>query len=124
METLRRIGDLGCTLVAHTAAILEAIKDTKTPLEVQIEAVVGGAVFLREAPRKPADHIRETQGTLKTMVPQVKDLNQRASTMEKELRTPVNKLEDTEGGSHHHDAHLVRVPEKVEGSSLEIYVED
>ncbi|KAJ1210668.1 hypothetical protein NDU88_006030 [Pleurodeles waltl] len=106
------------TLTAHTAAILQAIKDTKITLEAEIGAVAGEVGLLREDQWKIVDRVKETEGKLETMVLQVKYIYQRISIIEKKLRTLVNTLEDTEGRSHHHNVCLVGMPEREEGLSL------
>ncbi|KAJ1176765.1 hypothetical protein NDU88_002032 [Pleurodeles waltl] len=111
-------------LATHTAAILGAIRDTKTTLEAQIVTLAGDMGLLREDQRKLEDLMKETEDTLETTVPQVKHLNQGITFMGKEMWTLAIKLEDASSRSKHHNMPLVGVPEKLEGPSLELYIED
>ncbi|KAJ1202977.1 hypothetical protein NDU88_006772 [Pleurodeles waltl] len=82
--------------------------------------LAGDVGLLRDNQWKLADREKGTETTLEITVPQLKDLNPKVAAMDRELKTLTNRLEDAE---RKHNIHLMVVQERVEGPSLDLYIE-
>ena len=80
---------------AHTAAILMAIKDTKTSLEAQIAAVSNEDGSLRDQQSKLTGRVKEAEFNLTALGHTVKTLTAKCASMEKGLQV----LTDRHGGA-------------------------
>ncbi|KAJ1160609.1 hypothetical protein NDU88_001105 [Pleurodeles waltl] len=114
-------------LMQHTEGILAALQDSKNVLESQIATLAGEVGLLRNNHNKLKDRVITTEVTMQEMTPQVtpqvKALTQKITLMENEVRTLANKVEDAESRSRCHNIHLVGVPERAEGPSIELHIE-
>ncbi|KAJ1206777.1 hypothetical protein NDU88_002175 [Pleurodeles waltl] len=110
-------------LTQHTEVILVAIHDSKTALETQIATLAGEVSLLCDDHNKLKDRVKATEVTMQETTPQVKTLTQKLALMENKVRTLASKVEGAESRSQHHNIHLVGVPERAEGPSIELYIE-
>ncbi|KAJ1203009.1 hypothetical protein NDU88_006804 [Pleurodeles waltl] len=111
-------------MATDTATILQAIKDTKLSLESQIAAVMSEVGLFRDHKGKLLDRSKVSKDQISNVMPQVADLIKKCAATDKKLQRLGGKIKDKEVRSQHHNIRLVGVPEKAEGPSIKLFVEE
>ncbi|KAJ1177315.1 hypothetical protein NDU88_002574 [Pleurodeles waltl] len=108
-DSLQRQIDSNISLTAHTAAILEAIKDTKTSLKTLTVAEAGEVGLLQD--EKLADQVKETEDHLETARWQIKGHSE-SFCYEREMQQLATKIENANGRFCPHNVQLIGIAER------------
>ncbi|KAJ1109798.1 hypothetical protein NDU88_007156 [Pleurodeles waltl] len=115
------IADKGLEL--HTVIILIAIKETRETLEWKIKTVAIDVYLPNEDHKKLVDRVADTESTLAHTRPTILFHSECLTHLEKEVKVLRERVEGAEGQSRCNNIRVVGIPEKVEGPSVELYME-
>lgn len=99
---------------------MAALHGIKTDLAGIIDAVITEVLLLRMDLRNMRERVSEVEGTTAELVEDTKILQKQI----KESTQTTRELEDQEGCSCRNSIHIIGVPERAKGQTLDLFVED
>ncbi|KAJ1209628.1 hypothetical protein NDU88_005002 [Pleurodeles waltl] len=111
-------------LEMHTTTILEAIKETKMALGQRIYSTSWEVSLPKTDHKKLADRASATERTVAYVHPRVMEKTASFRVMDKEVAALVDKLHEPEHRSLCNKIPLVGFPERLQGLSTKIYLEE
>ena len=106
------------------ADIMTALQGVRTTLETKIDAVSTEITLLRADFHKMRDRVTETEKNIVVLRAENQQLKQQVQGLQRTTTAQGVKLDDLEGRSRRNNIRITGVPEKAEGRSADLFVED
>ena len=104
--------------------IMRAIKDVKHVLENKIDSTAIEVTLIRTNLHKITDRVKATEDSVSTLTTTVDNLGKNMKHLQKRVDLMASQLDDSEGRSRRNNIRIIGVPEKAEGPSADLFVED
>ena len=97
--------------------------DVKGVLETKIDTTAIEVNLIRADLKKINTRLQTAEDTIQTLTSQNKELAQQVKHLQRSSETMATRIEDQEGRSRRNNIRITGVPEKMEGPSVELFVE-
>ena len=104
--------------------IMKAIKDVKHVLENKIDSTAIEVTLIRTNLHKITDRVKATEDSVSTLTTTVDKLGKNMKHLQQRVELLASQLDDSEGRSRRNNIRIIGVPEKAEGPSVDLFVED
>ena len=104
--------------------IMVAIKDVKHVLENKIDSTAIEVTLIRTNLHKITDRVRATEESVQTLTSTTDRLDKHMKQLQNRVDQMTTQLDDYEGRSRRNNIRITGVPERAEGPSVDLFVED
>ena len=104
--------------------IMTAIKDVKHVLENKIDSTAIEVTLIRTNLHKITDRVKATEESVLTLTSTTDRLGKHVKQLQTKMDQMAAQLDDHEGRSRRNNIRITGVPEKAEGPSTDLFVED
>ena len=104
--------------------VLKAIADTKNTLQTQISTVATELGLLRVDHRALSERVKLTEQSITELEPTQKAMQMEIKALTAKVHVLETRAEDAEGRSRRCNIRVVGLPEKIEGTNVQKYLED
>ena len=104
--------------------IMAAIQGIQVTLEGKMDAISTEVTLLRADFGKMKERIKDNQGAVSTLQSENKELKSQMRELMKTTDKIVDKLDEYEGRMRRNNVRITGVPEKMEGPTVDLFVED